>query len=76
MLVLGAPEVERKIMPSLTLEQVNYLIEVVECIRDNVIISFYTTTQTKTKHSLYPFRAEVQVGDICPDLLDNKKASY
>jgi site-specific recombinase XerD len=41
MLSVDAPLVERKILPSLTVEQVGYLIEQAECLRDRAIISLY-----------------------------------
>jgi len=36
-----APKVEKRILPSLSLEQVNYLIEVVDNLRDKTIISLF-----------------------------------
>jgi site-specific recombinase XerD len=40
-LLVDAPKVENKILPSLTTEQLNYLIEQVESIRDKAIISLF-----------------------------------
>jgi len=41
MLYIDAPKLEKKILPSLTSEQVTYLIEQVEPIRDKAIISLF-----------------------------------
>jgi len=41
MLLVESPKVERKILPSLTTEQLDYLIEQAECIRDKAIISLF-----------------------------------
>jgi integrase/recombinase XerC len=41
MLLVESPKVERKILPSLTVEQLDYLIEQAECIRDKAIISLF-----------------------------------
>ena len=41
-LLVDAPKVERKILPSLTLEQLDYLIEQVGSVRDKAIISLFT----------------------------------
>ena len=41
MLDVDAPKVNRKILPSLTPEQVNYLIEQALCVRDKAIISLF-----------------------------------
>jgi site-specific recombinase XerD len=41
MLVVEAPKVEKKILPSLTVEQVDYLIDYVPSIRDKAIISLF-----------------------------------
>ena len=38
---MEAPKVEKRILPSLSLEQVNYLIEVVDNLRDKTIISLF-----------------------------------
>ncbi|MFC1911699.1 tyrosine-type recombinase/integrase [Chloroflexota bacterium] len=40
-LIVDAPKVEKKILPSLTVEQVQYLINQVECNRDKAIISLF-----------------------------------
>ena len=40
-LLVEAPKVEKRILPSLSLEQVNYLIEVVDNLRDKTIISLF-----------------------------------
>ncbi len=40
-LLIDPPKVEKKILPSLTTEQVAYLIEQVECVRDKAIISLF-----------------------------------
>ena len=40
-LLVDAPKVEKKILPSLTLEQLDYLIEQVDSIRDKAIISLF-----------------------------------
>jgi site-specific recombinase XerD len=40
-LAVEAPKVEKKILPSLTVEQVEYLIDQAECIRDKAIISLF-----------------------------------
>ena len=39
MLLVESPKVERKILPSLTTEQLDYLIDPAEYIRDKAIIS-------------------------------------
>ena len=41
MLLVESPKVERKILPSLTTEQLDYLIDQTECIRDKAIISLF-----------------------------------
>jgi site-specific recombinase XerD len=41
MLLVESPKVERKILPSLTPEQLDYLIDQAECIRDKAIISLF-----------------------------------
>ena len=41
MLLVDAPKVERRITPSLTLEQVDYLIQQVDELRDKTIISLF-----------------------------------
>jgi site-specific recombinase XerD len=41
MLLVESPKVERKILPSLTPEQLAYLIDQAECIRDKAIISLF-----------------------------------
>jgi site-specific recombinase XerD len=41
MLIVEAPKVEKKILPSLTTEQVDYLIEQATCVRDKAIISLF-----------------------------------
>ncbi|MFC1993568.1 tyrosine-type recombinase/integrase [Chloroflexota bacterium] len=41
MLLVEAPKVEKKILPSLTLEQLDYLIEQADTIRDKAIISLF-----------------------------------
>jgi site-specific recombinase XerD len=41
MLLVESPKVERKILPSLTTEQLDYLIDQAECIRDKAIISLF-----------------------------------
>jgi len=41
MLIVEAPKVEKKILPSLTTEQVEYLINQVESVRDKAIISLF-----------------------------------
>ncbi len=40
-LLVDAPKVEKKILPSLTSEQVDCLIEQAECVRDKAIISLF-----------------------------------
>ena len=40
-LIVDAPKLQRKILPSLTIEQVNYLIEHAEYVRDKAIISLF-----------------------------------
>jgi len=40
-LMFDAPKVEKRILPSLTVEQVDYLIEKAECVRDKAIISLF-----------------------------------
>jgi integrase/recombinase XerC len=40
-LMVDAPKLEKKILPSLTVEQVNFLIDQVECVRDKAIISLF-----------------------------------
>ena len=40
-LCIDAPKVGKKILPSLTSEQVNFLIEQASCIRDKAIISLF-----------------------------------
>jgi site-specific recombinase XerD len=40
-LMVDAPKLEKKILPSLTVEQVNILIDQVECVRDKAIISLF-----------------------------------
>jgi site-specific recombinase XerD len=40
-LMVDAPKVEKKILPSLSQEQVEYLIEQAECVRDKAIISLF-----------------------------------
>jgi len=40
-LLVEAPKVEKKILPSLSQEQVEYLIEQAECVRDKAIISLF-----------------------------------
>ncbi len=42
MLSVDPPKVEKKILPSLTIEQVTYLIDQVENVRDKAIISLFT----------------------------------
>jgi len=42
MLLVESPKVERKILPSLTTEQLDYLIDPAEYIRDKAIISLFT----------------------------------
>jgi integrase len=41
MLQVDAPKLERKLLPSLTLEQLEYLIEQAESVRDKAIISLF-----------------------------------
>jgi len=41
MLIVEAPKVEKKILPSLTIDQVEYLIDQVESVRDKAIISLF-----------------------------------
>ena len=41
MLLVDAPKVGRGILPSLTSEQVDYLIEQAECVRDKAVISLF-----------------------------------
>jgi integrase/recombinase XerC len=41
-LKIDVPKVSRQILPSLTIEQVDYLIEQVDCLRDKAIISLFT----------------------------------
>jgi site-specific recombinase XerD len=41
MLLIDTPKVEKRILPSLTQEQVCYLIQQVECVRDKAIISLF-----------------------------------
>ena len=41
MLIVEAPKVEKKILPSLTTEQVELLINQAECTRDKAIISLF-----------------------------------
>jgi site-specific recombinase XerD len=41
MLAVESPKLEKKILPSLTPEQVGYLIEQVDCVRDKAIISLF-----------------------------------
>ena len=41
MLLVESPKVEKRILPSLTVEQLDYLIDQVECIRDKAIISLF-----------------------------------
>ena len=38
---VDAPKLDRKILPSLTPQQVNYVIEQASCMRDKVIISLF-----------------------------------
>jgi site-specific recombinase XerC len=40
-LIFDPPKLEKKILPSLTVEQVNILIDQVECVRDKAIISLF-----------------------------------
>ncbi len=42
MLTVEAPKVESRILPSLTIEQVELLIECAECTRDKAIVSLFT----------------------------------
>jgi hypothetical protein len=42
MLLFDAPKVEKRILPSLSPEQVDYLIEQAECLRNLTIISLFT----------------------------------
>ncbi len=43
-LIVDAPKVEKKILPSLTLEQLDYLIDKARCVRDKAIISLFADT--------------------------------
>ena len=40
-LIIDAPKLERKILPSLTTQQLDYLIEQAQCVRDKAIISLF-----------------------------------
>ena len=40
-LLVDAPKLEKRILPSLSNEQVDYLIEQAECVRDKAIISLF-----------------------------------
>jgi site-specific recombinase XerD len=42
MLMVDPPKLDKKILPSLTPEQVNYLIDQVSCVRDKAIISLFS----------------------------------
>ena len=44
MLVVESPKVAKKILPSLTTQQVEYLIEKADCVRDKAIISLFADT--------------------------------
>ncbi|MFC1955730.1 hypothetical protein ACFLWZ_04275 [Chloroflexota bacterium] len=41
MMIIDPPKVEKRILPSLTPQQVDYLIEEANCIRDKAIISLF-----------------------------------
>ena len=42
MLAVESPKVEKRILPSLTIEQIAYLIDQAECLRDKAIISLFS----------------------------------
>ena len=44
MLLVEGPKVERKMLPSLTREQSDYLIDQAECVSDKAIISLFADT--------------------------------
>jgi integrase/recombinase XerC/integrase/recombinase XerD len=58
-LAVDPPKVERKILPSLTLEQLDYLIDQAVCIRDKAIISLFADSGLRLSEL-----ANIQVSDI------------
>jgi site-specific recombinase XerD len=59
-LQVEAPKVERKILPALTSEQVEYLIEQAGCVRDKAIISLFVDSSLRLS----------ELADICPRNID------
>jgi len=58
-LAVEPPKVEKKILPSLTSEQLDYLIESADCIRDKAIISLFADSGLRISEL-----ARIKVGDI------------
>jgi integrase/recombinase XerC len=59
MLSIEPPKVEKKILPSLTIEQVTYLIDQVDNVRDKAIISLFTDSGLRLSEL-----ASIKSGDI------------
>jgi len=58
-LIVESPKVEKRILPSLTLEQLDYLIKQVECVRDRAIISLFADSGLRLSEL-----ASIKVRDI------------
>jgi site-specific recombinase XerD len=58
-LAVDPPQVERKILPSLTVEQLDYLIEHAICVRDKAIISLFADSGLRLSEL-----ASIKVSDI------------
>ena len=51
MLLVESPKVEKRILPSLTTEQLDYLIDQAECIRDKAIVSLFADSGLRLSES-------------------------
>ena len=58
-LAVESPKVEKRILPSLTIEQLDYLIEQAECVRDKAIISLFADSGLRLSEL-----ANIKVSDI------------
>ncbi|MFC1871375.1 tyrosine-type recombinase/integrase [Chloroflexota bacterium] len=58
-LMVDAPKLEKKILPSLSVEQVEYLIEQADCVRDKAIISLFADSGLRLTEL-----ANIKSGDI------------